>query len=372
MSTTTHTRSIETIIIGAGQAGLATAYHLTRQGHRCVVLDAHHRVGDTWRHQYDSLTLFTFNRYNALPGMTFPGKAWEFATKDELADYLEAYAARFDLPVRLDSRVTGVTRHRDRFLVATAGDLMECDSLVIATGPFGAVPSVPACATDLDESILQLHSSEYRRPDQLRRGAVLVVGGGHSGCDIALDVATSHPTTLVGRDPGQIPVSWKSPMLRAVLPVVMFAHKHLRTRSTPLGRRQRPYVLAHGGEMLRVKRTDLTAAGVERIPKRVVGARDGLPLLADERTMTVSNVIWATGYRHDFSWLSLPILDESDWPREYRGVADDVDGLFFCGLAYQYAFSSMNVDGAGRDAAYIVRRIVSRRPSHRRDTVGAA
>src|SRR5690625_337377 len=360
---TSEDRAVDTVIIGAGQAGLATAYHLTRRGHACIVVDANQRIGDNWRHQYDSLALFTLNRFNGLPGMAFPGDQRDCATKDELADFLETYATRFDLTVRLDTRVTHVGRHRDGFAVETTTGRIACHNVVIAVGPFGRSPAVPECATDLDASILQLHSSEYRRPGQLREGPVLVVGGGHSGCDIALEVAASHPTTLVGRDPGQVPVSWDSPMLSPVMSLVMFVHHHVRTRRTPIGRRQRPHVLAHGAEMLRVKRAHLDAAGVVRSHARVVGASGGIPLLADGSTVEAATVIWATGYRHDLAWLDLPVLDESGWPREYRGVATDVTGLFFCGLAYQYALTSMNLAGVGRDAGYITRKIIARRPA---------
>lgn len=290
MSTSTLERSTDTVIIGAGQAGLATAYHLTRRGHRCLVLDGAPCIGDTWRRHYDSLSLFTPNRANGLPGMAFPGDPWGFPTKDEVADFLVAYAERFRLPVRLDTRVIRVGSVADGFGVDTTRGPVRCRHLVIATGPFGRVPRLPDWASELDASVLHLHSSEYRRPGQLRDGSVLVVGAGHSGCDIALEVAATHPTTLAGRDPGQIPVGWDSPLLPVVLPVVLFAHHHLRTRRLPLGRRQRPYVLAHGGPMLRVKRRHLADAGVVRATARVVGVRDGRPLLDDGTTVPASNV----------------------------------------------------------------------------------
>lgn len=361
----------DTVIVGAGQAGLATAHQLSRHGRDCVVLDGAHRIGDNWRQQYDSLRLFTPNRSNGLPGMAFPGDPWGFPGKDEVADFLEAYAVRFSLPVQLSTRVTHLGRSGDGFAVDTTGGPVACRNVVIATGPFGRSPAVPDWAGELDGSILQLHSSDYRRPGQLPAGPVLVVGGGHSGCDIALELAGSHPTTLAGRDPGQIPIGWDSPLLRIVLPVVLFGHQHLRTRRTPLGRRQRPLVLAHGGPMLRVKRAHLLDAGVVRRTTRAVGVRDGLPLLADGTVVPVASVVWATGYRHDWSWLDLPVLDDHGWPREYRGVSTDVPGVHFCGLAYQYAFSSMTLAGVARDASHVARSIVAR-PSGRRPAVGAA
>lgn len=354
---------LDTVIVGGGQAGLATAYHLRRLGLDCLVLEAAHQVGDHWHHQYDSLRLFTANRFNRLPGIAFPGDPWGFAGKDDVAELLQGYAARYDLPVRTGSPVRRVARDGgdDGFAVATPTRTYRARTVVLATGPFGQLPRIPALADDLDPEILQLHSSQYRRPGQLRPGPVLVVGGGHSGCDIALEVATAgHPTTLSGRDLGQIPVPWGSPLLRVIMPLVMLQHSYVLHRATPMGRRMRPTVLHHGAPRLRVQAKDLDDAGVLRTEARVVATRDGLPQLADGTTVGAANVVWATGFRHDWSWLDLPVLDEEGWPREYRGVAQDVDGLFFCGLAFQTSMSSMNFFGVGRDAAYVARRVADR------------
>lgn len=352
-------RDVGTLIIGAGQAGLATAHLLSRAGHDCLVVDGVRRVGDGWRHQYDSLTLFTPNGVNGLPGRPFPGPRWDYPSKDEVADYLEGYADRLGLPLQLATLVTHLGAEGTGFRAETSQGLLRADSVVIATGPHGRIPSVPACAAELDPGILQLHSSEYRRPGQLSDGPVLVVGAAHSGCDIALELAASHPTILAGRDTGQIPVTWGSWVSRLAVAVLTRVQRHVLTRGTPIGRRQRPQVLAHGGPMLRVKNADLARAGVERRTSRVVGADRGRPVLADGTVLDVASVIWATGFRHDFSWLDLPVLDDSGWPREYRGIAEDVSGVYFCGLAYQYAFSSMLLHGVGRDAGYIVDHILA-------------
>ncbi len=367
---------VDTVIVGAGQAGLATAYLLTRDGHDCVVLDGGRRVGDSWRHRYDSLTLFTPNRYNGLPGMPFPGAPWDFPGKDAVGDHLEAYATRFDLPVQLGTWVHRVRPALDGFEVETSRGRTTCRNVVVATGLGSGLgsgtPQVPSFAAELDPAITQLHARDYRRPGQIPDGPVLVVGAAHSGCDIARELAATHRTTLAGRDPGQIPLSWDSRAVRVVLPVAFFLQKHVKTRRTPIGRRDRTYVLNHGGPMLRVKRADLERAGVARTHARVVGVRDGLPLLDDGSIVEATTVVWATGYRHDYSWLDLPVLDASGWPRELRGVATDVDGLFFCGLTYQYAFASMDLLGVGRDAAYVARRIRARQRSRRALPAGTA
>src|SRR5213593_4306373 len=198
-------RHFETIVIGGGQAGLAVGYHLARRGRPFVILDGNERVGDAWRTRWDSLRLFTPARYDGLPGWRFPGPGWSFPTKDEMADYLEAYAARFELPVRTGSRVERLSRQGDRYVIATADRRFEADHVVVASGAHQS-PKVPAFAAELADGVVQLHSSEYRHPSQLREGGVLVVGAGNSGAEIAFELSRTHPTWLSGRDVGEIPV----------------------------------------------------------------------------------------------------------------------------------------------------------------------
>lgn len=357
----TATADIDTVVIGAGQAGLATAYHLNRHGRPCVVLDANARVGDNWRQQWDSLRLYSPARYDRLPGQRFPAKGSTYPDKEQVADYLEDYARRFELPVRPRTRVRGVQRDGDRYLVATDRGDYRCHNVVVATGTFGRTPHVPDVAAELDAGILQLHSSEYRRAGQLRDGPVLVVGASHSGTDIAYEVAQTHPTTLVGRDCGQIPVRIDSFAGRLMFPALLFAWRHVVTRRTPIGRKQMPHVRRHGGPMLRVHRSDLRRRGVERVTDRLEDVVDGRPVVGGW-PRDVANVVWATGFDQDFEWIRLPVLGDDGWPLELRGVVEEAPGLFFCGLSFQYAFSSMLLVGAGRDAAYVADRIAERTP----------
>ena len=356
------TQHVATLIIGAGQAGLSTGYHLQRRGHPFLIVDAADRVGDNWRRQWDSLRLYSPARYDGLPGLAFPADdPWHFPGKDEVADYLEEYALRFDLPVRMSTRVDGLTAHEGGGFTATVGgDTVTCDNVVVATGTFGRTPGVPAFAGDLDPGIRQLHSSEYRRPDGLPPGPVLVVGASHSGTDIAYEVAEHRDTILCGRDCGQIPVRLESWRGRRVLPVVFWMFRHVLTRRTPMGRRELAKVRHHGGPSLRVKREDLARRGVERVTSRVVGVKDGRPLLEDGRVVDAATVIWCTGFQQRFDWIDLPILGEDGWPVEHRGVAEATPGLFFCGLSFQFAFSSMLFMGVGRDAGYVAARVAER------------
>jgi putative flavoprotein involved in K+ transport len=257
------TQHIETLVIGAGQAGLSTAYHLKRRGRPCLVIDRNERIGDNWRQQWDTLTLYTPAKYDALPGLAFPADRWSYPGKDAVADYLERYAIHADLPVRTSTAVDRLELMQGGGFLATLGtDTVTCDNVVVATGSFGRSPEVPDFAAELDPRIAQLHSSDYRRPSQIGPGPVLVVGASHSGCDIAYELAEHRPTTLVGRDCGQISTPWDSRRIRLGFLVLAFVWRHVVTRRTPLGRKEMDEVRLHGGPMLRVKREDLERRGV--------------------------------------------------------------------------------------------------------------
>jgi putative flavoprotein involved in K+ transport len=353
----TGVETFDTIVIGAGQAGLSVGYYLKKQGRSFTILDANGRIGGSWRTRtWNSLRLFTPARYDGLPGWPFPAPGWSYPTARETADYLEAYADRFQLPVRLDTRVDRLTKQGDRYLVESGECRFVATHVVVATGFYG-VTAVPEVASELDPRIVQMHSSEYREPAQLQSGDVLLVGAGNSGADIAIEVSRTHRTWLSGRDKGQIPFRIESRPARLVLPIMWFVASHVLTVKTPLGRKVRPHVLENGAPLIRVKNDDLQAAGVERVPK-VLGVSDGLPLLEDGRVMDVSNVIWCTGFRQDFSWIDVPVFDGNPGPIHERGVAPE-PGLYFVGLDFLYSFTSENVGGVRRDARYIAKRIAA-------------
>src|SRR6266571_3631621 len=315
----------ETVIIGGGQAGLAMGYHLRRRGQQFVILEASQRTGDSWRKRWDSLRLFTPARHDGLPGWPFPAPSWSFPTRDEMADYLEAYAARFDLPVRTGMHVDGVSR-QDGWYVVTAGDRrFEADHVVVASGAY-QTPRVPDFAAELD-----------------------------------LEAASDgHPTWMSGRHPGNIPFRIQSLPSRLVLERLVLRvlfHRVLTTR-TPLGRKVRPKVIARGGPLIRVKPSDLDAARIERVAK-VAGVEDGLPVLEDGRALEVENVVWCTGFQHDFSWIDLPTVGEHE-PVHQRGIVPSEPGLYFIGLHFLYSMSSAMIHGVGRDAEHIAKHIAAR------------
>ena len=350
----------DTVIIGGGQAGLSTAYHLTSQGIDCVVLEAHDRVGDIWRRRFDSLRLYSPAKYDGLPGWAFPGPRWNYPDKDQVADYLEAYADRFDLPVRTGVPVDSLTMTGDHFVVHAGDRTFEADNVVVATGTKQR-PRVPDFAAELDPAVLQLHSHEYRNPTQLPPGDVLVVGASHSGADIALEVAPDHRTILSGPVRGEFPIAMEGRMARLALPLLWFAANRVLTTDTALGRKVRPEVVSHGGPLLRVKLADLSAAGVEHVPEKVAGVQDGLPVLEDGRVLDVRTVIRCTGFGKDVSWIRVPYeAASSGLPVHDRGVVASRPGLYFVGLPFLYAFASRLVGGVGRDAEWVAAHIAAR------------
>ena len=349
-------KRIQTIVIGGGQAGLSVGYHLAKRGITFRILDANQRIGDAWRNRWDSLRLFTPARYAGLPGLPFPARGDAFPTKEEMADYLEAYAAHFRLPVQTGVTVDKLSKQGDCFAVTAGGLQFESENVVVAMANY-QTPRQPAFARDLDPGIIQLHSHEYRNPSQLQDGGVLIVGVGNSGADIGMEVAQTHPTWMSGKESGHIPWPIEGVMGRYLLVrLVRFFGHHILTVSTPIGRKLRPKMLHRGAPLVRVQPEDLVNAGIERVP-RVVGVRNGRPLLADERTLDVKNVIWCTGYHPGFSWIDLPIFSDDGEPMHERGIVTRVPGMYFVGLHFLYSMTSATVTGVGRDAERIVRAI---------------
>jgi putative flavoprotein involved in K+ transport len=357
----------DVVVIGGGQAGLSVGYYLRKRGLRFLILDGSKRIGDAWRKRWDSLRLFTPAKFDGLAGMKFPAPPNYFPTKDEMADYLEAYAARFDLPVRTNSRVDRLYRRDGRFIVKT-GDLeVESNQVVVAMSNYQS-HRVPAFARELRPDVVQLHSCDYRNPAQLRDGPVLIVGAGNSGAEIAKELAGRHQIWVSGPSTGEVPFRvdgfpGRTFLTRLVLRLVF--HRVLTIR-TPMGRKARPTFTKKGTPLIRVKSKHLAAIGVERVP-RVTAVREGLPLLEDGRLLDVANVIWCTGFHPGFSWIDrndLVVLGDDGEPIHEGGVVKDAPGLYFVGLHFLYAVSSTMIHGVARDARRIVDTVAARAPSY--------
>ncbi|MHC6593623.1 flavin-containing monooxygenase [Arthrobacter sp. C152] len=355
------TGMLDTMIIGGGQAGLTLGHHLQEQHRNFVILDANPRTGDAWRQRWDSLRVFTPAKYDGLPGQPFPGDPLSFPTKDEVADYLEDYAARNSLPVVHGIRVERLWRESGCFVAVSNGRRWEARNAVVATG-VSQVPRIPGYAADLSPAIVQFHSGGYRNPGQLQDGPVLVVGLGNSGAEIALEVSRTHPTTVAGKPAGELPVKHGRAAARYALPVVRFLGLHVLTLGTPVGRKAAPGFKAHAAPLIRTRTKDLAAAGVQLVP-RVAGVEEGKPVLADGTRLDPANVIWCTGFRDDFSWIDPALLDGGALPRQHRGAALDTPGLFFLGQEFLYAAASATLPGAGRDARYLARTMPRRAPA---------
>ena len=349
---------LDAVVIGGGQAGLAMAWHLALHHLRFVVLEAGPEIGHTWRSRWDSLTLFTPAQYDALPGMPFPGPPDTYPAKDPVGSYLKAYAAACNLPVRLNARVTGLNRTAEGFEVRTGDGVLRGRQVVVATGPF-QVPFVPPAAQRLDGPVTQLHSAGYRNPQALPDEPVLVVGGGNSGFQIAEELAATRHVDLS--------IATRAPVLPQRL-----AGKDLFwwltrlglmrvTAGSRLGRRMSSREFIIGSS-----RRHLQEAGV-RFRPAVTGVDGRTVRFADGTSLDVEVVIWATGYRSDYSWIHIPSVARDGQVAHRRGVTD-VPGLYFLGLSWQHTRGSALLGFVHEDAAYLAGLITS----HARAATAAA
>jgi putative flavoprotein involved in K+ transport len=337
-------RRFEIIVIGAGQAGLAMGYLLAQQGRRFVILDSAPSIGAAWRARWDSLTLFTPRIYDSLPGLEFPGDPDGYPARDEVIEYLERYAATYELPIELGNGVQSVSSRDGHFVLELEdGSSLEAHQVVVATGPF-QIPRVPPFAADLAPDIFQAHSTGYRRPDDLPAGKVLVVGGGNTGYQIAEELAATHEVHLaVGSRQTPLPQRFLGHDLFWWLEKVGVLHKTVDSR---LGQRMRDRDTLIGSSPRSAKR-----AGVQMKP-RAVSVSGRTVTFADGASLEVDAVIWATGYLLDHSWIDLPIADDSGALRHRRGVTD-VPGLYFLGLPWQHTRGSALLGWVKKDAEFI-------------------
>jgi putative flavoprotein involved in K+ transport len=337
----------DVVVIGAGQAGLAIGNFLARSGRRFLILDGADSIAAAWRSRWDSLVLFTPRRYDSLPGLAFPGDPDGYPTRDEVIDYLEQYAAAFELPVELESAVRSLDTDGGRFLVGLEDREIEANQVVVATGPF-QLPRLPALADELAPDVFQTHSTGYRRPSDVPEGTVLVVGGGNTGFQIAEELAATHPVHLaVGSRQTPLPQMFLGRDLFWWLTKTRLLKKTVESR---LGRRMRDRDTLIGSSPRQLKRY-----GVELKP-RAVAASGRTVSFAYGSEVDVDAVIWATGYRPDHSWIKLPVADPSGRLRHRRGVTD-VPGLYFLGLSWQYTRGSALLGWVKHDAKFIAEQI---------------
>jgi putative flavoprotein involved in K+ transport len=343
------TDDVELAVIGAGQAGLAIGYFLKRQRRRIVILERAGEIAPAWRERWDSLTLFTPRRFSALPGLSFPGDPDGYPSRDEVIAYLERYAETFKLPIELNSEVKRLEqRDTGRFRLEVEGLTISADQVVVATGPF-QTPYVPKVAEKLAEDLFQRHAVGYRRPVEVPAGTLLVVGGGNTGFQIAKELSATRrvvlsvgsrqmplPQRVLGRD-----LFWWLTKARILDKTVdSRLGQKLSTRDTLIGSSPRELKKRYGVEL----------------KPRVVDADGHTVRFEDGSEFAVDAVIWATGYRADYSWIKLPIFDEDGRLRHRRGVTN-LPGLSFLGLTWQHTRGSALVGWVKDDAEFIAERI---------------
>jgi putative flavoprotein involved in K+ transport len=345
---------VEVAVIGAGQAGLAIGYFLARQGRRFVILEATDAVGAAWRERWDSLLLFTPRRYDALPGLAFPGDPDGYPTRDEVVAYLKQYAARFDLPLELNSAVRSLRYEGGSFRIEAGGRDVVADQVVVATGPFQR-PLTPALAAELAPEVVQMHSAGYRRANDLPEGRVLVVGGGNTGFQIAKELSASHAVELaIGSRQTPLPQKLLGRDLFWWLTKLGLLSKSVDTR---LGKRAQSRDTLIGSSARELRRRHRVT-----IKPRVVAAAGRKIGFADGSEQEFDAVIWATGYRPDHSWLDVPVVDAAGRLRHRRGVTD-VPGLYFLGLSWQHTRGSALLGWVKDDAEFIANKIDALAPA---------
>ena len=341
---------LDVAVVGGGQAGLTIGYHLAQQGRRFAILEAESETAASWRRRWDSLTLFTPARYDALPGRPFPGDPDRYPVRDEVVEYLTDYARHFELPVHLGSRVERLRQDEDGYTVELADRAYHADQVVVATGPF-QVPFVPSLAEELGREVVQLHSVEYRNPDALPPGPVLLVGGGNTGFQIAAELATTREVHLSIGTP-------QTPLPQRLLGRDLFQWLEAtglmrRTVDSRIGRRLKDRETLVGSNVRMLRRRH----GVQ-VHERATGASGSQITFADGSRLSVGTVIWATGFRLDHSWIDVPIFDEQGRLQHERGVTA-APGLYFLGLTWQHTRGSALLGWVKDDAAYIAQRIAA-------------
>jgi putative flavoprotein involved in K+ transport len=332
---------IDVVVIGAGQAGLAVGHTLKHAGVDFVILDAATELGVSWTNRWDSLRLFTSARFCGLPGLPFPGDPDRYPLKDEVPEYFQAYASTFDLPVHLGHRVVSVSRSDGVFTVTMPGTTITARQVVAAVGAF-QTPVIPEYSQRLPSTVTQLHSHAYRNPEQIPLGTVAVVGSANSGLQIAAELSGSHdvvvcrgrkqprlPQRILGRD-----AFWwlsNSGILR--LPT-----------NTPLARR-----FAMPDPVVGTKIDELARS--ISFTERVIDVAGAQLVTADGKRIDASTVLWATGYRNDWSWLGAELLGADGLPEHDAGVG--ASGLHFVGLYRMRNRGSALLGFVGRDAEHV-------------------
>lgn len=340
----------DVLVIGAGQAGLSLGYYLKKNKVSFLLLDKGSEIGQSWRKRYDSLKLFTPRLFSSLPGLSLSGDPGGYPAKDEISDYLLKYAKEFSLPVKLGTVVSKLAKDGECYVLSTNQGEYRSKQVVVATGPF-QLPNIPEFSKFLSDEVLQLHSSEYKNPNQLLSGTTVVVGAGNSGSQIAVEIAdhrdvylsVGHKPRFMPQDLGGKSIFWwfdKLGLLKAN--VNSKVGQMIRNKPDPI----------FGYEL----KMNLSNGGIQLKPK-AISANDNEIMFEDQSIVKVRNLIWSTGFQLDYSWIKIPaIFNEKGLPIHERGVTN-IHGLYFLGLPWQYIRGSALLQGVGADAEYLAKQM---------------
>lgn len=334
------------IIIGAGQAGLAMAYYLTKKKANYLIVDANSETGEPWLKRWDSLKLFTPSEFNNLPGMKFPHEKGYYADKYEVANYLKSYVDNFNIPIAFNQKVSSLKKEGDHFIITGETQVYKAKNVVVATGPFHK-PFTPPCHTKIANDIMQIHSEHYKNPSQLQEGATLVVGAGDSGVQILNEIANSDREVYFSGDTNitSIPQEILGKTLWWWFSRIGFltAHKY-----SWIGKK-----LSTGGQPVigtdvktLFKKQNVTCVG------RTLDANEHSITFEKQQANNIKNIVWATGFKPNFDWIENIELDDSQYPKNFRGVSE-IEGLYYLGLPWLYTRGSATLGGVKKDAKYL-------------------
>jgi putative flavoprotein involved in K+ transport len=406
------TEQINTIIVGGGQAGLATSYHLKQKDIEHVILEQSDRAASAWRARWDSFTFITPNWMVRLPGAEYQGNEPDgFMVRDKVINYFEEYIERFELPIHYGVQVTSIESNDSGYLVRTDKTDYETENVVVATGMYQQ-PKIPPFHTHLPPEIHQTHSHEYTNPEALPSGAVLVVGSAQSGCQIAEELYQSgRKVYLSVSSAGRFPRRYRGKEITMWLEEIGFYDRTVDQLPSPKARyagsaqgtgkdgghtinlhqfaRDGVVLLGHiqsaqGDRILLASdlKENLSAADkfeaemvkdidkyiksngldapVEILPELTDGYEAEEIHELDLKSVGITSIVWATGYKFDFDMVKLPTFDEDGYPVQKRGVTD-FPGLYFIGLPFLHTMKSGLLVGVGDDAAHVVSAIETRR-----------
>lgn len=343
---------VDILVIGAGQAGLSIAYYLRKQQLNFVVIDQTKEIGEVWKSRYDSLVLFTPRWYSSLPGLPLEGDPNGYASKDEMANYLQTYAKAFDFPIHLQTRVSRLEKRSATFQVQTNRYTYIANKVIVATGPFQKSFIPPGLADHISNEVFQVHSSSYKNSKQLKEGNVLIVGAGNSGAQLAVELSADREVYLsVGHRMKFMPLEL---MGKSIFWWFQKAGILQASKSSFIGQKLSQMPDPIFGKQLK----QLIARRIVHQKPRTIAAKGNEVVFADQSQLKVDNIIWSTGFYSDYSWICIPgALDENGKPVHARGISP-ISGLYFLGLSWQYRRDSALIGGVGQDAAYLYNHIL--------------